>query len=152
MDEQNYMSERVEDQIKWYGMRSRFYKRMFHIIRSLQILCASTIPFLSGFVEKHLGFQIAVGALGVIVALLSALDGLLKPQALWLEYRTTAETLKHQKYLYQTQTAPYHEAGAFHLFVENIENIISKENSRWAQQMSRQQSQEKQQTPKPDAT
>jgi hypothetical protein len=150
MDEQNYTNERVEDQINWYDKRSGDYQRLFKRLRIGQIIGASIIPFLTGFADGNLYIQIAVGALGVLVAVLSAIDGLLKPQQLWLEYRTTAETLKHQKFLYQTGTAPYHEDNAFNVFVENFENIISKENSRWAQQMSKQKPKE-QPTPKPHA-
>ena len=145
MEEQNYMSERVEDQITWYDKRSDEYQNQFKRLRIGQIIFASIIPFLTGFADDHVEIQIAIGVLGVIVAVLAAIDGLLKPQQLWLEYRTTAETLKHQKFLYQTRTPPYHEDNAFNLFVENIENIISNENSRWAQQMSKQEAQEKQQ-------
>jgi hypothetical protein len=86
---------------------------------------------------------VAAGALGVIVALLSALDGLLKSQQLWLEYRTTAETLKHQKFLYLTRTEPYDQGDAFHVLVQNVENIISSQNSRWQQQMSKKRGESK---------
>jgi len=136
MDEEQYMVERVDDQIDWYDKKSGYYQRQFKQIRIWQIIFAAVIPFLSAFAQ-HLCIQITIGLLGVIVATLAALDGLLKPQQIWLEYRTTAETLKHQKYLYQTKTVPYDvEENAFNIFVEVIENIISKENSRWAQQIS----------------
>jgi hypothetical protein len=49
----------------------------------------------------------------------------------WIEYRTTTETLKHEKYLYFTNSLPYANDDTFVLLVERVERLISKENSRW---------------------
>ena len=50
----------------------------------------------------------------------------------WLEYRTTCESLKHEKYLFLTRTEPYDSNAAFALLVRRVESLLSKENSAWA--------------------
>ena len=71
--------------------------------------------------------------MGVTVALIAGLITLYRFQELWIEYRTTAETLKHEKYLYLTQSTPYDGERAFNLLVNRVEGLISRQNSGWAQ-------------------
>ncbi len=63
MDEESYMTERADDQIAWYDKRSGQYQRQFKQIRIWQILCASTIPFLTGFSNDRTEIQIIIGLL-----------------------------------------------------------------------------------------
>ena len=50
---------------------------------------------------------------------------------LWTEYRTNAESLKHEKYLYLSSSNPYDREDKFKLLVERVEKLISIEHSRW---------------------
>ena len=63
----------------------------------------------------------------------------MKFQEKWSEYRTTSETLKHEKYLYETKSGPYdnERTDNFKSFVVRIENLISKENSSWSQYINK---------------
>ena len=98
-----------------------------------KIVAAATIPFLSGFAGNSLPIKIAIGALGVVVAVIASLLGLLHLQEHWIEYRTTAESLRKEKFLFLSQTDPYDKDDAFHLFVQRVEALLSKENIEWAQ-------------------
>jgi hypothetical protein len=51
----------------------------------------------------------------------------------WIEYRATAESLRKEKFLFLTQTEPYDKDAAFHLLVQRVEALLSKENTDWAQ-------------------
>jgi hypothetical protein len=73
--------------------------------------------------------------MGVAVALITGLVTLYRFQENWIEYRTTAEALKHQKYRYLTRSAPYDGDNAFHLLVGTIESTISKETTAWSQSL-----------------
>jgi hypothetical protein len=77
--------------------------------------------------------KLLTGAMGVAIALIAGLVTLYKFQENWVEYRATAETLKHEKYLYLTQSAPYDGNNAFHLLVATAESAMSKENADWSQ-------------------
>jgi hypothetical protein len=73
--------------------------------------------------------------LGVFVAVIASLLGLLQFQVHWIEYRGTAESLRREEFLFLTQTEPYDKDDAFHLLVQRAEALLSKENADWAQSM-----------------
>jgi hypothetical protein len=60
---------------------------------------------------------------------------LLQLQEHWIEYRSTAESLRKEKFLFLTQTDPYDKDDAFHLLVQRVEALLSKENAEWVQSM-----------------
>ena len=49
--------------------------------------------------------------------------------------RAAAESLRKEKFLFLTQTEPYDKDDAFHLLVQRVEALLSKENTDWAQSM-----------------
>lgn len=74
-----------------------------------------------------------IGTLGVLIALAAAAGSLFKFHENWIQYRTTAEQLKHEKFLFLTGIRPYDDEERFASLVQRIESLISKENSAWAQ-------------------
>jgi hypothetical protein len=134
---QDYIEQRVDDQIGWYDRRSIANKRWFKRLRFAEIVAAATIPFLSGFAAKSFPVEIAIGALGVFVAVIASLLGLLQLQVHWIEYRATAESLRKEKFLFLTQTDPYNKDDAFHLLVQRVEALLSKENADWVQSVTK---------------
>ena len=132
MEQDNYLSERLEAQIKWYDTKSQTNQRWFKSLRVTEIICAAVIPFLAGYSDSIPYGQVIIGALGIIIAICAGLSALNKYQENWLTYRTTCETLRHEKYLFLTGCKPYDDENAFSQFVERVENLISKENSQWS--------------------
>ena len=100
MNEDQYFSDRLEDQINWYDSKSSANQKMFKRLRILEIAFASFIPLLSGFIDKNCLIPWIVGLLGVAVAIIAGLLNINKYYENWSKYRNTAETLKHQKFLY----------------------------------------------------
>ena len=97
------------------------------------ILSGITIPFLSGYVTtESITLKIIVGVLGLIIAAISAINGLFKFQENWITYRTTCESLKHEKYLFLAKAEPYDIDDPYPLLVKRVETLISKENTEWA--------------------
>ena len=66
-----------------------------------------------------------------LLAAITAILGLYKFQENWLEFRTTCESLKHEKYLFLTKSEPYDQEESFRLLVDRVESLISKENTAW---------------------
>jgi Protein of unknown function (DUF4231) len=132
---EEYIEQRLNDQIGWYDRKSVTNQRWFRQLRFVEIVVAATIPFLSGFAGNSLPIKIAIGTLGVVVAVIASLLGLLQLQEHWIEYRATAESLRKEKFLFLTQTDPYDKDDAFHLLVQRVEGLLSKENTDWAQSM-----------------
>lgn len=134
METDEYIRDRLDDQINWYSQKSQWNQQWFKRLRIVEILFATTIPFLVSQVTPETGWlKLVIGAMGVVIALISGLVTLYKFQEDWIEYRTTAETLKHEKFLYLTKTRPYDGDNPFALLVERAESTISKENTNWAQ-------------------
>ena len=132
---EEYIEQRLNDQIGWYDRKSTTNQRWFKRLRFAEIVAAATIPFLSGFADKSLAIKIAIGALGVFVAVIASVLGFCNFRYIGLQYRATAESLRKEKFLFLTQTDPYNKDDAFHLFVQRVEALLSKENTEWAQSM-----------------
>lgn len=132
MTEDDYLKNRLEDQLSWYSKESAANQKWFKRLRLLEILAAALIPFLSGMGDKICYSAWIIGSLGVFIAVAAAVSALFKFHENWIEYRTTAEQLKHEKFIYLTSTKPYDNSDRFTLLVERVESLISKENSTWA--------------------
>jgi hypothetical protein len=134
MDAGSYLKERVEDQIGWYDRKGVFNKRWFISLRTVEIAAAATVPFLSGF-SSYPGIAATIGIIGIIITLCAGVTHLCQFQERWIEYRTTAEALKKEKFLFVTKTEPYNGDDAFPILVQRIETVASKENVTWAQHL-----------------
>jgi hypothetical protein len=134
---EEYLEQRLSDQISWYDRKSATNHRWFKWLRFTEIVAAATIPFLAGFAGDLLQVKLAIGALGVVVAVVASILALLHLQEHWIEYRATAESLRKEKFLFLTQTEPYEKEDAFHLLVQRVEALLSKEHTEWAQSVTK---------------
>ena len=134
MTPEEYIDQRLDDQIDWYDGKSGWAQKRFKWMRGIEIAAAAAVPLLAGYepIWQHVNYLVAF--LGFLVAVVAGLLGLLRYQETWVEYRTVSETLKHEKFLYLTKTAPYDRGDTFQTLVQRVESTISKENSAWAQQ------------------
>ena len=79
------------------------------------------------------------------IAIIAATLGLYRFQEHWIEYRTTCESLKKEKFLFLTGSEPYSSdpATKIQLLVRRVETLISKENTDWAQYMTQSRQEKK---------
>ena len=143
ISQDDYFKERLDNQIDWYDKKSIQSQRWFKKLQLIVIVSSATIPFLSGYMDSEtLYLKIVVGLLGLVIAAITAVLGLYQFQENWLEYRTTCETLRHEKYIFLAKAAPYNEEEPFLLLVERVEGLISKENTSWQSYMKKSNSEE----------
>jgi len=139
MKDDEYIKERLQDQIDWYDNKSIENQRTFKRLRKAEIIAAALIPFVSGMTASISGMllpgSIVTGLLGVAVTIFASILALGQHQENWIEYRTTCESLKKEKYMFQTGVEPYDGEDAFSLLVQRVETLVSKENTNWAQYM-----------------
>jgi hypothetical protein len=134
--------ERLEDQIGWYDRKSISNQRYFKRIKIVEIAAAAIIPFLSAFPFPRMLW--VTGALGVLITILEGMLHLNQYQQNWIAYRSTCESLKHEKYVYLGKASPYAATTDPHaLLAERIESLVSQEHAKWASVQ--------QQEPKPKA-
>src|SRR5229473_5142362 len=123
--------ERLEDQIGWYDRKSMTNQRYFKRIKMVEIAAAAIIPFLSVFSLPRMMW--VTGGLGVLITVLEGTLHLNQYQQNWIAYRSTCESLKHEKYVYLGKASPY--AGVADpraLLAERIESLVSQEHAKWA--------------------
>lgn len=133
MNADEYLEQRLEDQIRWYDRKSVSAQRLFKRLRGAEIFCAAAIPVLAGFADTSVFIRVLVASLGALIVVLAGYLSLQQASEKWVEYRATAESLKHEKFLYLTGTEPYTGDDAFHLLVERVEGLISQEHSAWTE-------------------
>jgi hypothetical protein len=137
-NEKEYLATRVIDQIKWYDKKSMRNKNLFLVLKIFEISLALFIPFLTAYItENDSILKIIVGILGIIIAAVSGIITLVKYQENWIEYRTVAESLKLEKFLFLAKAGPYqNQENAFRVFVERFESLISNSTKKWVNYIS----------------
>jgi hypothetical protein len=123
--------DRLEDQISWYDRKSSSNQSAFKRIKVTEIIAAAVIPFLPALPWVNPSW--VAGALGVLITVLEGLLHLNQYQQNWIAYRSTCESLKHEKYVYIAKASPY--AGVADpraLLAERVESLVSQEHAKWA--------------------
>ncbi|HEY60284.1 MAG TPA: DUF4231 domain-containing protein [Anaerolineae bacterium] len=132
MNETDYLDNRLNNQIKWYSDKSSENKKYYYTLKILQIISAACVPFLvSQISTEDNQLKILVEIIGIIVVITSGIMTAFRFNELWTNYRTTAETLKHEKYLFLSNAEPDQNEGNFPILVKRVESLISKEHSIW---------------------
>jgi hypothetical protein len=118
LDQETYLKDRIEGQIKWYSGKSSTAQKSYKRLKVITLLCAVLIPFLTGLVDEITWLKYVIGGLGVLIAAIEGIQSLYKHRELWLEYRGTAEALKREKLIFETLSGDYSDApDPFKLFV-----------------------------------
>jgi hypothetical protein len=127
--------QRLEEQISWYSRGARRNKRWYMRIKVVQIVSAAAIPVLAA---TDLPTWVA-GGLGALIVVLESIQQLFQFHSNWTHYRSTAEALKHEKYLYLAQAGSYATAAnPDALLAERVEGKVSQEHSAWATEQNQQ--------------
>ena len=130
---EEYIEKRVNDQIIWYDEKSKNAQKYYKAYQIVEIILATLIPLLAGYSQSYKQITFIVGLFGAVIAIIESITKLYKFHENWIQYRTTCEMLRYQKYLYLTGSAPYNskDETVDNVFVRTIENIISAENNQW---------------------
>jgi len=131
--ETEYLEKRLDDQIKWYGEKSSANQAAYKRLRLIEIIAAAAIPLLAGYSAQREYVGMAMGVIGLLVAVLAGIASLYRFQENWSEYRAAAEALRQEKFLYLARVAPYDGDKAFELLVQRVEALLKSETTDWAQ-------------------
>lgn len=137
MDDKEYIEQRLDHQKNWYSKNSRLNQRWHKLLQIILFTSAACIPFLNSIISHPDCLKYTTGALGLLIAIISGITALYKFDEKWIKYRSTAEALKHEKYLYETRVEPYDGAQPFPVLVHRVENLISQENRDWSQYITK---------------
>ncbi len=126
----SYLKDRYEDQTQWYDSKSQSAKKVYRILQWSSIVLSALTPILI-LLQSEYGNLLPV-VCAVTVAIITSALKIFRYQELWIDYRTTCETLKKEIYLYQAGVDQYSTADDKEsLFVQRVESLISRENTLW---------------------
>jgi hypothetical protein len=135
MNEEEYLSQRLEDQMGYYDRQSQRNQVYYKRTKFIEIVSASLIPFLAGNVYKIDYADWLIGILGLLIVVCEAFSSLHKFQENWLQYRAISEALSKERFLFMTKTKPYADKHAFRNLVQRIERMLGEENNQWMETM-----------------
>jgi hypothetical protein len=130
---------RLNDQLDWYDRKSGDNQKRYKQIKVAQLILAGSIPVFALVGDTWGRWLTAI--LGASVAILEGLQQLGQYNNLWVNYRATAEQLKHEKYLFLAKSGPYKgrkEGEALSLLAERVEEQVSTEHAKWVSERSQQ--------------
>lgn len=131
MEPAEYLKSRLDNQIDWYDTKSQHHQRWYKILKYTEVALGFLIPLLS--IGKPRCFELLSAICAGGMLLCESFISISKHRDNWIDYRRTTESLRHEKYMFLTNTGVYkNENDSFALLVERCETIISSENINWA--------------------
>lgn len=129
---EEYMIQRVDDQIQWYDSQSQKAQKFYKRLQIAELVLAALVPILAPYAKYGICACI-IASCGSGVVVLNGISKLNRYHENWIQYRTTSELLKSEKFLFQTKAGPYSSQpeSTEKIFIHNIENLISSENNQW---------------------
>ena len=120
---------RLQSQLAWYSSQSRYAQRQYKALKVVELVVAALLPVVAGVGAPAL----VTGSLGATVVVLESVQHLFQYQATWILYRSTAEALKREHYLYLAGAGPYSGDNRRLVLAERVEALASQEHARWAE-------------------
>lgn len=121
--------ERLESQLGWYDRKSIAAQQAYRRVKLSQLIVGSAVPVVAVL-------QVSVAVTAILAAFVVIAEGaqqLYQWQTNWVLYRATAETLKHEKYLYLAAAGPYRADDRHRILAERLEGLISQEHAKWTE-------------------
>jgi hypothetical protein len=123
--------DRLDNEISWYDTRSNYCQKMYKGLKLAELVAAAGVPLFAGLAPSAW----VTGSLGAAVVVLEAVQHLSQYHSNWMSYRSTAEALKHEKYLHAAKAGPYAVSEAPDpLLAERVEGLISQQHAKWVTQ------------------
>ncbi len=135
---------RLEDEISWYDRRSGYNQKIYKMLKFATVAFAAIVPLAAALSASAW----ITGGLGVLIILVEALQQMNQYHHNWISYRSTCESLKHEKYLFAATAGPYATVdNPLRLLAERVESLVSQEHAKWIsvqEQASKTDSQQRQ--------
>ncbi|MDX6556983.1 MAG: hypothetical protein QOF72_32 [Blastocatellia bacterium] len=151
MKPEDYIRDRINDQLRFYDNKASFYKSRYLFMRAATVIGGAIVPVLVNlsfnpvalnlrlFILNINVVKLSTTLISLMVVLFVSLESVYHFKEQWRNYRSTAELLKKEYFLFGSGKGRY--AGktpdeAFKLFVEQSETAIDVENASTLQVMT----------------
>ena len=148
--QREFMKLRWLDQLTWMESKAGKAQRLYYCLRLVTIVGAVVVPALvaGSTVAGWPGdaAQIGTWIVSLVVAVSAAVEGFFQFGQRWRNYRSTAERLKTEGWLYLQLAGPYAStADAYRMFANRVEELIERNVTVYITEVTA----EKQQAPAP---
>jgi hypothetical protein len=124
-----YVVERVEAQFRHFHSRARGQRAMYFAVKIIQILLAAAVPAAA---SAHAPVLVT-GGLGVLIVVLEGIQQLFQWHANWIRYRTTAEVLRRELFMFRALVGDYAKTSVpVTLLAERMDHAASVESAGWS--------------------
>jgi len=132
MNLESYMTERVDSQVEHFDQQARRNQRIFSVLRMAAITCNVLTAFaiaLTLAAPARFKLYVGLGALvlSMIVLTTHQIQEFYKFGAKWERFRTVAEQIKSEKFLFLNDAGTYRAGDTEskkRAFIESVEGII----------------------------
>jgi hypothetical protein len=118
---------RLTGQIAWFSRSSHQAQRAYKTVKTVQVVVGAIVTVIAAL-SVPAPVTASVSALVVIA---EGVQQVFQWHTNWLSYRSTAEALKHEKFLYLAESDPYSGPDRRQVLARRIENILAQENVQW---------------------
>ncbi|MEV2221587.1 DUF4231 domain-containing protein [Nocardia vinacea] len=126
-DEADPVWTRLTDQLRWYSARSTAAQQAYKRVKIGQIVVGAAVPVVAALAAP----PAVTAILAAVVVVAEGAQQLFQWHTNWFLYRSTAESLKHEKFLYLASAGPYGESDRRAVLAERVEGLVSQENTQW---------------------
>ncbi len=126
--------ERLEDQLGWYDRKSAEAQSAYRRLKLVELVVAAVVPVVAALRAPA---ALTAGLAAAVVVVLEGVQQLFQWQTNWVLYRSTAEALKHERYLYLAHAGPYSNPGRDRVLAEKVEGLVSQEHAKWTESRDR---------------
>ena len=122
--------KRLSDQIQWFGNASRRAQSRYQFIKTTEMILAAAIPVVALLDADWSKYVSAI--LGAAIVVFEGVQQVNQYHDNWINYRSTAEALKHEKYLFVASAGHYRNTSSPYAdLAEQTEALISQEHAKW---------------------
>jgi Protein of unknown function (DUF4231) len=134
--QRDFLELRWLDQVTWMEAKASKAQRFYYRLRLVTIVGAVVVPALVALntLDGWPGDAAQIGAwiVSLVVAVSAAVEGFFQFGQRWRNYRSTAERLKTEGWLYLELAGPYaavdgSHKDAYRTFVSRVEELIQKD-------------------------
>ena len=133
--QRDFLKLRWLDQLTWMEGKAGKAQRYYYRLRLVTIVGAVVVPALVALNTLNgwpgTAAQIATWIVSLVVAVSAAVEGFFQFGQRWRNYRSTAERLKTEGWLFFQLAGPYaadgSHADAFRTFASRVEDLIQKD-------------------------
>ncbi len=128
---------RLNEQLNWYDHKSSSNQTAYKCFTFAKLVLAGLLPILalgSESLPGHPDSKLTIAIVGLLIALIEGVSQANQSASLWVQYRKTAEQLKHERWLFLARSGPYRghtAASALLLLAERVEDLVSTEQGAW---------------------